>query len=73
MVNFNAGQEVESMWGTSVSVFGSGCFLIYIYSLFLQIADWSMVYTCMCAVVEDLTGLIDQFPFLVAFQTRGNL
>lgn len=57
--------------------FGSGCFLIYIhiyiYSLFPQIADWSMIYTCMCAVVEDLTGLIDQFPFLVAFQTRGNL
>ena len=60
--------------------FGSGCFLIYVYiyiyvySMFPQIADWSMVYTCMCAVVEDLAGLIDQFLLSCCFQNCwGNL
>lgn len=51
--------------------FGSGCFLIY---TFPQIADCSMVYTCMWAVVEDLTGLIDQFLLSCCFQNCwGNL
>lgn len=42
--------------------------------MFPQIADCSMIYTCMCAVVEDLTGLIDQFLLSCCFQNCwGNL
>ena len=86
VVNFNAGQEVESMWGTSgpsVMFWPSGrsgthlgveCFLLdRMLPADLQIDSDHGLYNIMCAVVEVLTGFIDQFP-LSPFQNRwGNL